>query len=99
MSVDNVATMSHCEIDKNIKKEINTNKMRAKTIARHGVGTVLAVVARRVRKSQRVAERFLACGIVFLMVAASAGSLTLTFAACAVTAAAAKHLDNVERNK
>lgn len=78
------------------KKELNT-KMRTKTIVRHGLGTVLAVMIKRVKKSKSVAEKCLAYGLVFLMMAASAGNLTLTLAACAVTAAAAKHLNNVEQ--
>lgn len=73
--------------------------MRAKTIARHGVGAVLAVVARRVIKSKSVAEKSFAACMVLLIIAASAGNLTLSFAACALMAAAAKHLEKVERNK
>ena len=73
--------------------------MKTKTIARHGLGAVLAVVVKRLRKSKSVAEKSVACGVLFLMVAASAGNLTLTLAACAVTAAAARHLNDVERRK
>lgn len=71
--------------------------MRTKTMARHGVGAVLGIALKRIARSKSVAEKCLAGCFLLLIVAASAENLTLTMAACALMAAAAKHLNKVER--
>ena len=69
------------------------------TIKRRAMAALVVLATRRVKKSQRVADRVFQASFCFLVIAACAGNLILVFAALAIFAAAAKHLDKVEQLK
>lgn len=97
VSVTNGAPMAYKVTTKIAKTQIK-HKMRT-TVKRRTAAAMVALIAKRAYRSERIAEKCLAGCILFLVVAASAESLLLTFAACALTGAAAKHLEYVESNK
>ena len=66
-------------------------------IARHGWRVSLAWAWRKVVKSEKVAEKCFIGSFVFLMAAATSGSLMLLFGALAICAGAARHYKNVEQ--
>lgn len=71
-----------------------------KTMARRrSVAVVMAWTIRRVKKSQRVADRAFQVSFVFMMIAICSGNWMVILSGMAFVAAAGKHLDNVERNK
>ena len=97
LSVTSGAPMAH-KVTKKIAKTQIKHKMRT-TVKRRSAAAMVALIAKRAYRSERIAEKCLAGCMLFLVVAASAENLTLTMAACALMAAAAKHLEHVERNK
>lgn len=71
-----------------------------KTMARRrSWSAVVAMLIKRVLRSERVATVMFQVSFGFMILAATGGQWSAILLGMALTAAAGKHLDNVERNK
>lgn len=69
------------------------------TLRYRSVAVVMAITIRRVMRSEKVANAMFQASFLFFLMAVTGGELLTIFAGMAFTAAAAKHLDKVERGK
>ena len=69
------------------------------TVKRRTAAEMVALVAKRAKKSQRVADRAFQVSFGFLIIALGSGNWLAILSAMAFVAAAARHLNEVETNK
>lgn len=63
------------------------------------MAALVAIAIKRVRRSERVANVMFQASFLFFIMAVTGGEWWAILAGMAFTAAAGKHLENVERNK
>ena len=71
-----------------------------KTTVRHrSMAALVAMAIKRVMRSEKVANAMFQASFLFFIMAVTGGEWGAMFAGVALTAAAARHLNNVERDK